>query len=82
MHQFVNLWKVAETQDAVDYAYGIERESSGLVQLDKNSGAVRVLRHALDFCPVNSQSELLNLTCQRLKEAADKQDFPNNLYMA
>ena len=82
MHQFVNLWKVHETNDAVEYAYGIERESSGLIMLNKENGRVKILRSAIDFYAGEDHQDLIALTEQKLGDMDIQKNYPDSLYFA
>lgn len=82
MHTFINLWKVAETPDWVEYAYGIEQESSGLLKMNKSNGNVEMLRHAMNVGSIENHNELINFTRKKLQQVSPENGYPDNLYFA
>ena len=82
MGRFVKLWKSEETGDSVAYLYGPDREHTGRLVIDKNTGVIA----ANDTVPGISAEESWFFYGVLAKARAEKmfkaREFPDETSMA
>jgi len=54
MARSVSLWKVRETADEVEYDYGSDRQSAGMLAVSKSTGQVRYIRSVTGYSEVDN----------------------------
>jgi hypothetical protein len=77
MGRSVNLWKLSETADEVEYAYGPDRQCAGLLAVSKATGAVRNIRSVAGYSEADSAFLFLQLAEAKAQMLQRSGSFPD-----
>jgi hypothetical protein len=81
MGRFVKLWKSEETESAVVYDYGAEREQAGQLVISKTSGEVTIRQSVPGYTPQEGWFLYGMLAKHKAERLFLEQQFPGETFI-